>query len=149
MHAHWLDKGPDALVDGADLTAAGIIYETMTTAPDDYQASLDALKDARGYVEQDEIAFHPDTPNLSAICDKFSGEHFHTDDEVRFVLKGAGIFDIRSAGDEWMRVTVTAGDLIVVPKDCHHRFFLTDEKMIRCVRLFKDTSGWTAHYRAA
>lgn len=149
MHAYWLDKGADARVDGADLTAAGIVYETMTTEPMEFQGSLDALKEARGYVEQDEIVLHPETPNLTGICDKFKDEHFHTDDEVRFVLEGEGIFDIRSVDDDWMRVTVTAGDLIVVPKDCHHRFFLTDMKMIRCVRLFKDTSGWTAHYRAA
>ncbi len=46
-----------------------------------------------------------------------------------------------------MRVTVEAGDLIVVPKDRHHRFFLTETKQIRCVRLFQDSSGWVPHYR--
>jgi 1,2-dihydroxy-3-keto-5-methylthiopentene dioxygenase len=46
-----------------------------------------------------------------------------------------------------MRVTVEPGDLLVVPKDRHHRFFLTDSKQIRCVRLFQDSAGWVPHYR--
>ena len=70
----------------------------------------------------------PSTPNLDAICAKFVDEHFHDDDEVRFVLEGEGIFDIRSRDDRWMRVVGRAGDLIVVPKDRHHRFMLTEQK---------------------
>ena len=56
---------------------------------------------------------------------------------MRFVLEGEGIFDIRSRDDRWMRVVVEQGDLIVVPKDRHHRFMLTETKTIRCVRLFR------------
>jgi 1,2-dihydroxy-3-keto-5-methylthiopentene dioxygenase len=48
-----------------------------------------------------------------------------------------------------MRVVVEAGDLIVVPAGRNHRFLLTDRKHIRCVRLFKDTSGWVPNYRHA
>jgi 1,2-dihydroxy-3-keto-5-methylthiopentene dioxygenase len=98
-------------------------------------------------VEQDQVALAPSTPNLEAICAKFVDEHFHDDDEVRFVLEGEGIFDIRSHDDRWMRVLVQRGDLIIVPKDRHHRFMLTGSKNIRCVRLFKDSSGWVPHYR--
>ena len=85
--------------------------------------------------------------NLQAICDKFKDEHLHTDDEVRLVLEGEGIFDLRSKDDKWMRATVVAGDLLVVPANLHHRFLLTDKQHIRCVRLFKDAEGWVAHYR--
>lgn len=63
------------------------------------------------------------------------------------MLEGDGIFDIRSRDDRWMRVVVEVGDLIVVPAKRHHRFLLTDKKDIRCVRLFKDASGWVPHYR--
>ena len=68
-------------------------------------------------------------------------------DEVRFVLAGEGIFDIRAADGRWMRVAVEAGDLIVVPADLYHRFFLTERQQIRCVRLFKDAAGWVPEYR--
>jgi 1,2-dihydroxy-3-keto-5-methylthiopentene dioxygenase len=147
MKAHWLDR--DEAIDAAQLNAQGVFYTRLATDQGGYQPPIDQLKRERGYVEQDVIALRPDTPNLDAICAKFVDEHFHDDDEVRFVLEGEGIFDIRSRDDRWMRVVVEPGDLIVVPKDRHHRFLLTDTKTIRCVRLFRDASGWVPHYRAA
>jgi 1,2-dihydroxy-3-keto-5-methylthiopentene dioxygenase len=147
MKAHWLDQ--DEAISAAQLNGQGVYYAQLSTDESAYQPSVDALKAERGYIEQDVIALRPETPNLETICAKFVDEHFHDDDEVRFVLEGEGIFDIRSRDDRWMRVVVQPGDLIVVPKDRHHRFLLTDAKTIRCVRLFRDTAGWVPRYRAA
>ena len=148
MKLHWLEPAPDAPdCTLADLQKVGVLYEHIEVNLETFQPSLDELKAERGYVEQDEVSLSPDMDNLDAICAKFADEHLHTDDEVRYVLDGEGIFDIRSVDDRWMRVTVEKGDLIVVPADLHHRFLLTDKKSIRCVRLFKDASGWVPHYR--
>lgn len=146
MRAHWLDRGGD--ISAETLAGHGVYSERIPPSPDAFRAPLDRVKAERGYVTEDIVELRPQTPNLDTICAKFVDEHFHDEDEVRFVLEGRGIFDIRSTDDEWMRVEVEEGDLIIVPKDRHHRFMLTDEKNIRCVRLFKDASGWTPHYRA-
>lgn len=145
MHAHWVDTG-EAIAEPT-LAAEGVFYERLPTDAAGYQPSLDRLKERAGYIEQDEVALLPDTPDLDGICAKFDREHLHDEDEVRFVLEGAGIFDIRSADDRWMRVEVHAGDLIVVPKARHHRFELTEQRHIRCVRLFQDRAGWVPRYR--
>ncbi|MFW6050761.1 MAG: 1,2-dihydroxy-3-keto-5-methylthiopentene dioxygenase [Myxococcota bacterium] len=145
MEAFWLDTG-DAM-GAAELRSQGVLYDRLPTDPRAYQGSLDDLKAQRGYVEQDEVSLSPETPDLDAVCAKFLDEHLHDEDEVRFVLSGEGVFDIRSRDDRWMRVKVETGDLIVVPEKRYHRFMLTDRKQIRCVRLFKDRSGWTPHYR--
>ena len=148
MHLAWIDPQPDyPTLDVDHLRQNGVTYERLVIEGEAYQPTLDTLKSERGYIEQDVIALSPETENLDALCAKFADEHLHTDDEVRFVLDGDGIFDIRDDADRWMRVTVEAGDLIVVPKDRYHRFFLTDHKTIRCVRLFQDSSGWVPHYR--
>jgi 1,2-dihydroxy-3-keto-5-methylthiopentene dioxygenase len=152
MKLEWLEPRPDAApLTVADLAAVGVIAEHLAVGGDPSVAAaqprLDALMAARGYVTQDVVELHPDTAGLDALLDKFAGEHLHTDDEVRYVLAGEGVFDLRSADDRWMRVVVEPGDLIVVPADLHHRFYLTDARTIRCVRLFKDASGWVAHYR--
>jgi 1,2-dihydroxy-3-keto-5-methylthiopentene dioxygenase len=147
MKAVWLRE--DDAISAEELNAQGVHYEALTVDADAYQPALDALKQERGYIEQDTIALSPDTPNLDGLCDKFKDEHLHEEDEVRFVLDGEGVFDIRSNDDRWMRVTVERGDLIVVPEKRYHRFMLTDARNIRCVRLFKDKSGWVPHYRAA
>lgn len=148
MQLAWIDATSDyPTLDVEHLRRNGITYEQLELEGDGYQARLDTLKRERGYIEQDVIALAPTTENLPAICAKFADEHLHTDDEVRFVLAGAGIFDIRDDHDRWMRITVEAGDLIVVPKDRYHRFFLTESQQIRCVRLFQDSAGWVPHYR--
>jgi len=152
MKLHWFSDATQSTEDGApttaDLDRVGVLHQTMPANADTFQPKLDVLKADKGYVEQDIVELRPDTENLDAICAKFADEHLHTDDEVRYVLEGEGIFDIRSADDRWMRVTVEAGDLIVVPANLHHRFLLTERKHIRCVRLFKDASGWVPHYRS-
>lgn len=147
MKATWIDDGTP--IARETLSAEGILYERLSTEPAGYQPTMDVLKTERGYVEQDVVELRPTTPNLEAICAKFDGEHLHDEDEVRFVLEGEGVFDIRSHDDRWMRVLVQEGDLIVVPAKRWHRFELTEQKTIRCVRLFQDTSGWVPHYRDA
>lgn len=152
MQLSWLEESADALpCTLADLEKAGVTYQrlSLSAGPAEYEPALHELCRQGGYITRDEVALSPDTPNLPALLDKFRDEHLHTEDEVRFVLSGAGIFDIRSAEDRWMRVQVEAGDLIVVPANRYHRFFLTDERHIRCVRLFQDKSGWTPLYRQA
>jgi 1,2-dihydroxy-3-keto-5-methylthiopentene dioxygenase len=146
MKANWLE-GDGASISAEGLIAQGLLYQLLPTEPEAHQGELDALMAERGYLTRDVVELRPDTPNLDAICDKFVGEHHHTEDEVRFVLDGEGIFDIRSNDDRWMRVVVEPGDLLVVPANRHHRFLLTDMRSIRCVRLFQDPAGWVAHYR--
>jgi len=131
----------------SDLEAAGVFHEHLELEVDAYQPTLDWLKFERGYVEQDIVELGPDTPNLDEICAKFIDEHLHTDDEVRYVLEGEGVFDIRSVDDQWMQILLEQGDLLVIPANLHHRFKLTERKHIRCVRLFKDSAGWVPHYR--
>lgn len=147
MKVTWLEGAHDEGGAREELARVGVLHEVLPLSPDAFQPALDRLAAARGYVEQDIVELGPQTEDLEAICAKFVGEHHHTDDEVRFVLAGAGIFDIRDESDRWMRVTVEAGDLIVVPQERYHRFTLTDAKQIRCVRLFKDRGGWVPHYR--
>ena len=45
-----------------------------------------------------------------------------------------------------IKFTAEPGDLIVIPADQRHLFYLTAKKSIRCIRLFKNTDGWEAIY---
>ena len=147
MHAQNIDTG--RLLTAEELRSHGIYHRVLPLDEAVYQPELEELKQKHGYIEQDIVELRPDTPDLDVICAKFDGEHLHVEDEVRFVLEGEGVFEIRSDDDCWLRVTVERGDLIVVPARRYHRFELTDSQTIRCVRLFKDKSGWVPHYRDA
>ncbi len=106
MRAHWLDT--DETLTPDTLREHGVLSEALPV--DAFRGPLDALKGARGYIQEDQIELQPSTPGLDAICAKFLDEHLHDEDEVRFVLAGEGIFDIRSLGDRFMRVVVGPGD---------------------------------------
>ncbi|MSP93109.1 MAG: cupin domain-containing protein [Myxococcales bacterium] len=147
MHAWYLDD-PSHPVPPERLAAEGILHWALPTTEAEWAAPLQAIRDARGYVQMDQVHLGPTTPNLDGLCQKFWEEHLHTDEEIRFVVAGAGVFDLRDTADRWMRVHVAAGDLIVVPKDKYHRFALDDAGTITCKRLFKDMGGWTPVPRA-
>ncbi|MEM7436586.1 MAG: cupin domain-containing protein [Myxococcota bacterium] len=145
MQARELESGQP--LDEQELAKEGVLYRALPLENAAYQPSLDRLKADEGYITQDVIELRPDTPGLDELCAKFDAEHWHEEDEVRFILEGAGVFDIRSRDDRWMRVIIEPGDLIVVPAERHHRFELTEARTMRCVRLFQDESGWVPHYR--
>lgn len=129
------------------LEAHGIHFRHLGLDPAVYQPVLDDLKAKSGYVAQDEVRMSRETPNLEAVLKKFDDEHTHADDEVRFILDGEAVFDVRDRGDRFVRVVVEAGDLIVVPAKTNHRFELTGLCRVHAVRLFKDAAGWVPAYR--
>jgi 1,2-dihydroxy-3-keto-5-methylthiopentene dioxygenase len=111
-----------------------------------YAPEIEVLKAKGGYVTADVINVTPATPGLEAMLEKFKSEHTHSEDEVRFILKGRGLFHIHPEQGPVFAIQVEAGDLINVPLGTKHWFDLCQEKTIRAVRLFQDKAGWTPHY---
>ena len=111
-----------------------------------YAEEIERLKERGGFVTADVIAVNPETPGLDEMLAKFSKEHTHSEDEVRFTVAGQGVFHIHPENGPVFGIHVEAGDLINVPADTKHWFDLCDDKQIRCIRLFEDASGWTPHY---
>ena len=111
-----------------------------------YAPEVQRLKAAGGFVTADVINVTPETPNLDALLAKFAKEHTHSEDEVRFTVKGSGVFHIHPPGGPVFAIQVESGDLINVPAGTQHWFDLCQDRNIRCIRLFQDASGWTPHY---
>lgn len=111
-----------------------------------YARDVEPLMARGGYRTADVIDVRPDTPNLEAMLAKFSREHWHDEDEVRFIIEGRGLFHVHPAESPVFAIEVEAGDLIRVPRGTHHWFDLCADRRIRAIRLFQDQSGWTPHY---
>lgn len=153
------------ITDDAELTAflaeRGVEYErwssirpvgndaTADEVLSAYADKVDELKARGGYVTADVIDVTADTPGLDAMLAKFSTEHWHDEDEVRFIVEGRGIFHIHPADVAVFSIEVEAGDLIRVPRGTLHWFDLCADRRIRAIRLFQDPAGWTPHYTAS
>src|SRR5215472_16695621 len=59
-----------------------------------YRKQIDSLKKRGGYVTADVIDVSPETPHLETMLAKFRREHWHNEDEVRFIIRGRGLFHI-------------------------------------------------------
>jgi len=140
------------------LGAHGIDYErwpvdgrVASHAPADevlsaYASEIEALKARGGYVTVDVIDVNPDTPGLETMLAKFRREHWHDEDEVRFIVAGSGVFHLHTGDANVVAIEVESGDLIRVPRGTHHWFDLCADRRIRAIRLFQDVSGWTPLY---
>jgi 1,2-dihydroxy-3-keto-5-methylthiopentene dioxygenase len=103
------------------------------------------LQNSFGYKTRDLVVLHPNVPGLDEMLAKFDKVHFHTDDEVRYIIDGSGYFGFVGDGENFL-VHVSASDFISVPKNTNHWFTLDDKKRIKAVRYFTDTAGWVANY---
>jgi 1,2-dihydroxy-3-keto-5-methylthiopentene dioxygenase len=142
----------------AYLASVGIDYERWQPAHplgpdapaeevlDAYRDEIERLKARGGYVTADVIDVKPSTPGLDAMLAKFSREHWHDEDEVRFIIRGRGVFHIHPAERPVIALEVEPGDLIRVPRGTHHWFDLCADRDIRAIRLFQDSAGWTPRY---
>jgi 1,2-dihydroxy-3-keto-5-methylthiopentene dioxygenase len=111
-----------------------------------YEKQINELKHRGGYVTADVIDVNQDTPRLDAMLAKFNIEHYHNEDEVRYIVDGRGLFHIHPQKGSVVAIEVEPGDLIRVPRGTLHWFDLCGDRRIRAIRLFQDASGWTPHY---
>ena len=140
------------------LAGCGIEYDHWTAeyqvsndaAPEEilraYAKEIDAMKARGGYVTADVIDVNPQTPGLEAMLAKFKSEHWHSEDEVRFIVAGRGLFHIHPKDNPIVAIEVEAGDLISIPRGTWHWFDLCSDRRIRAIRLFQDMQGWTPYY---
>src|SRR5207249_3059077 len=96
-----------------------------------YSADIEKLKARGGYVTADVVNVNPQTPGLDAMLARFNREHWHDEDEVRFIIQGRGLFHIHPQPGPVAAIEVEAGDLIRVPGGTWHWFNLCADREIR------------------
>ena len=133
-HEHWEPSHP---------VAANAPAEEVLAA---YSSEIERLKAQGGYLTADVIDVHAQTPGLEAMLNKFNSEHWHDEDEVRFIIEGRGLFHIHPRNAPVIAIEVEAGDLLRVPRGTWHWFDLCPDRRIRAIRLFQNSAGWTPHY---
>lgn len=142
LYEHWdISKLPEHLREKFVLTD-----EEKEEILQTFDSEIRDLAARRGYRTWDVITLSEATPNLDELLKKFESVHTHTEDEIRAIVSGKGIFIIKGSEDVgYFDVELEAGDLISVPENTPHFFTLMDNRKIVAVRLFIETDGWIAH----
>jgi 1,2-dihydroxy-3-keto-5-methylthiopentene dioxygenase len=99
-----------------------------------------------GYQTRDLVVLHPDVPQLDELLKKFDKCHTHDDDEVRYMVDGAGIFGFILPENKQVLLKVEAEEYIRVPANTEHWFVLDSSRRVKAVRYFTSKEGWVAHY---
>lgn len=133
-----------------NLSARNLSDDEKQAVLTEFKSEIDLLNQTRGYRTADVVTLYPDTPNLDVMLAKFDKRHLHTDDEVRFIAQGSGVFTLCPETGPYagasIDVEVHPGDFLIVPANYKHWFNLTKERQITAIRLFVDPAGWVAHY---
>lgn len=158
--AHNPEAAPDVTEDSGEigqlLQSQGIRFERWPTrdlpaeaAPEQileaYSREIAKLKAESGFQTADVVSLNPDNPQKEAFRKKFLDEHTHSEDEVRFFVRGQGIFYLH-LGDQVYAIQCRKNDLISVPEGTRHWFDMGPEPEFTCIRLFTNPEGWVAEF---
>lgn len=133
-----------------NLTSIGVIYRKVDTLDE-----LNAIAEERNYRNRDEVklsldTFGGDKAAYNAKMEQFYEEHYHEDEEIRYIVEGEGYFDVRDQNEKWVRAKLFPKDLLILPAGIYHRFTLTEgAKYVHAMRLFKDEPKWEAINRSS
>lgn len=110
-----------------------------------YQKEIDRLVAEGGYQTWDVVSMNPDHPDKDEFRSKFLDEHTHSEDEIRFFVRGHGLF-MMHVGDRVYSMLCEKDDLISVPANTKHWFDMGPNPSFTAIRLFNNPEGWVANF---
>lgn len=110
-----------------------------------YKIEIDRLVAECGFQSYDVVSMNPDHPQKDEFRHKFLAEHRHSEDEVRFFVRGHGLF-VMHIEDKVLSLLCEKDDLISVPANTRHWFDMGPNPVFTAIRLFNNVEGWVANF---
>lgn len=110
-----------------------------------YQDEINALVKEGGYQSWDVVTMYPTHPDKVVFRQKFLKEHTHSEDEIRFFVRGQGLF-VMHIREEVYSLLCEQDDLISVPAGTKHWFDMGPNPEFTAIRLFNNPEGWVAQF---
>ena len=143
MRASWMNP-KEVACSPEELRAEGI--ECGQFDPAKAADTAGVVKRDRGLAQLDDVRL---TPEDEAKIAREADEHAHMEDEVRLVVEGEAVYDVRARDERWVRIQVGAGDLVVIPSRRYHRFLLGTTGVVRFMQPFSERPALIPLYRAS
>jgi 1,2-dihydroxy-3-keto-5-methylthiopentene dioxygenase len=109
MRASWMTP-KERPCTAEELAAEGIQHESFDLR--DLEGSVARIKKARGVGRDEMLVLSLDNPNHEGGIAKEADEHAHLGDEVRLIVEGSAVYEVRARDDSWMKIALRAGELI-------------------------------------
>lgn len=132
---------PERQVPQEHLHTLGVLVWTALKT-NDYKKNpfYEQVKNERGYNYEEVVTVAPGRlADYEQSKKDFFKEHLHEHEEIRLILEGGGYEDIRDFQGHWIRIHITQGVLIVLPKGMYHRFTVDHTNYLKAVLLYKET----------
>ncbi|KAG0443951.1 hypothetical protein HPB47_014350 [Ixodes persulcatus] len=114
--------------------AAPVCKLAEAQSKEDGDNILRKIKQQRHIRSEDRLYISPKREDYKSTVVRISREHKHPDEEVRYFEQGTGYLDVRDPSDQWLRIQVYPGNLIVLPPDVYHRFYpVTDQASMQAL----------------
>jgi enolase-phosphatase E1 len=110
-----------------------------------YKAEVDRLIAENGFKAVDVVSINPDHPERESMRAKFLSEHRHKEDEVRYFVRGSGLFTLH-INDKVYEILCQAQDLIRVPDGTKHWFDMGAAPYFTAIRFFTEADGWVGYF---
>lgn len=110
-----------------------------------YDSQIKRLVAERGFQSYDVVSMNSDHPQKHEFRQKFLDEHTHSEDEVRFFVRGQGLFCIHIEAQVFA-LLCEKNDLISVPAHTRHWFDMGQNPAFTAIRLFNNPDGWVAKF---
>ncbi|XGW09475.1 hypothetical protein V3C99_011626, partial [Haemonchus contortus] len=119
------------------LTLTGVVYYKVDL--DDTVAMkkrLSRVRNERKVVSSDVLTINDSTPDFDEKLEDYYEPTTKSQDVVSMVLEGTCYYDVEPEEDEWIRIQLERGDLIVIPQGVSHRFTVTPQNFVQLQRFF-------------
>lgn len=110
-----------------------------------YKTEIDTLVTENGFKAVDVVSINPEHPEREAMRAKFLNEHQHKEDEIRFFVRGSGLFTLH-INDKVYEIRCEAQDLIRVPDGTKHWFDMGPAPCFTAIRFFTEADGWVGYF---
>lgn len=110
-----------------------------------YKVEVDRLIAENGFKAVDVVSINPEHPEREVMRAKFLSEHRHKEDEVRYFVRGSGLFTLHIS-DKVYEILCEAQDLIRVPDGTKHWFDMGPSPRFTAIRFFTEADGWVGYF---